>query len=111
MKIPTTDPTRYEIIMLDLATGEKILVAYTPRKSRDGLIAAMRDRRGAINAFTGPLDWWKADQAKAGVLIGDYKTKKIRWNVKFSGRTQREAVDSCTNLPSIITLAQKITTG
>jgi len=78
--------TRYEAV-LTLPDGRKWLVAYCGRKSRAGLLAAVRERGKAIlarlpaEAADGDLLW------KGGRFVFTGGT-----TIAWSGRTQRDAI-------------------
>jgi hypothetical protein len=87
--------TRYEV-RLTLPDGRTMLVCYTPRKSKAGLIDALQSRGKAILAHMpdlpedAPLTYDKAQ----GFGLGNGA------RVVFSGRTQRDAI-MCGALPYI----------
>lgn len=81
--------TRYEIAAKH-PDGRAVVVAYTPRKSRPGILAAMRRRGPELVAalavsddheltWTKGLDGWGANLGNG-------------WRVAFTGRTQLDAV-------------------
>ena len=74
--------TRYEMVATNATTGESVLVCYTPRNNRRGMLDAIRNRAEAIKTLA------NTDAATVGriqVVVGD-------WTIRFSGRTQREAI-------------------
>jgi hypothetical protein len=82
-------PTRYEIVAEK--NGERVLVGYTARHSRPGLLAMARQNgqklidhfgidENQLLVFVRKAAGWEAD-------IGDL-------HIRFSGRTQREAIGS-----------------
>lgn len=78
--------TAYEVTMAH-PDGRRLLVAYTPRKSRTGLWNAVVQndaRRGVIIALAGTAEAVFARKASDGLALGE-------WTIKFSGRTEREA--------------------
>lgn len=81
--------TRYEVA-LSLADGRKLLVCYTPRKNRSGLLSALQDRGKAILAHLPDLsdDAALTYAASTGFDLGDGH------RVHFTGRTQRDAICS-----------------
>ena len=82
--------TRYEVA-LSLSDGRKLLVCYTPRKSRAGLLSAIQQRGKAILAQMPDLsdDARMTYAAATGFDLGNGS------RVHFSGRTQRDAI--CNN--------------
>ena len=80
-------PTRYEIIAYHAATGRKLLVGYTPRLSRPGLIAAMRN---VGDSLIEKLPILEADEMAFGTQPRPHATIPGWW-IGFSGRTQRDA--------------------
>ena len=78
--------TRYEVV-LTLADGVKLLVGYTPRRTRAGLVAAVQFQSGAILArMPGLTDEASMTATRAAVDFGNGA------RAAFSGRTQREAI-------------------
>ena len=81
--------TRYEVVA-DVADGRSLLVAYTPRLGRPGLLAAMRGVGPDLIAVAGITDddlvTWGP---KAGRLASATFGSKV--SVRFSGRTQKDA--------------------
>ena len=86
-QISTLEPTRYEITASHPG-GSCFLVAYTPRLSRHGLLAAMRGRGDAIVArclSATPDDdtiTWSTKPRPNATMNG--------WTIGFTGRTQRD---------------------
>ena len=76
-------PTRYEITASK--NGHTALVGYTPRKSRDGLLAMVRKNGARFAAFTGDDNLLFGAHAADGGVSGG-------WVIQFTGRTQREAL-------------------
>jgi hypothetical protein len=80
--------TRYEVEVVRTADGARRLVCYTPRKSRRGLADAIGQRASSIKAFLG-----LGEQA-----MGDFRgtTEYLVFpnvgSIRFSGRTQRDAI-------------------
>ena len=78
--------TRYEIAATH-PDGRRLLIAYTPRVSRHGLLAAMRHNAGAVIAVLGIGDadtiTWGTQPRPHAITCG--------WRVEFTGRTQRDA--------------------
>jgi hypothetical protein len=81
--------TRYEVA-LSLDDGRKLLVCYTPRKNRAGLLSAIQNRGRAILAHMPDLsdDARMSYAAATGFNLGDGH------RVHFTGRTQRDAICS-----------------
>lgn len=74
--------TRYEVAATH-PDGRRLLVVYTPRKSRRGILAFNPNTARALVAVCGADSFTKG---KGGaILIGE-------WTVDFTGRTQREAL-------------------
>jgi hypothetical protein len=75
--------TRYEVVATNM--HRTILAGYTSRKSRSGLLATVRMHSEAWVELTGDnaLSWGR--RASDGAAIGE-------WVIRFSGRTQREAI-------------------
>jgi hypothetical protein len=92
-------PTRYELIA---ERGEtRILIAYCMRTGRHSILSACRQHGAALISFMGITDQDMITfpkPARLGAKIGD-------WRVHFSGRTQRESIQS--ELPWIGNLAQE----
>lgn len=78
-------PTMWEIT---LSKGDACyLLAYTGRKSRSGMIAAMRHRAEHVARITG-AESFTFDKPFTHISLDN------GWKVAFSGRTQREAQHS-----------------
>jgi hypothetical protein len=81
-------PTRYELIA---ERGEtRVLICYSMRTGRHSLLTAARKHGPALIAMMGLGDDAQIEflkPAASGARIGD-------WSIRFSGRTQREAVSS-----------------
>ena len=75
--------TRYEVV-LARQTGEKVLVGYTGRKSRKGLLNALRRHPDAVIELVGGEN--VATFTKEGLSFSS------GWTAKFSGRTERDAI-------------------
>lgn len=73
--------TRYELVLERGA--ERLRLCYTARKNRRGMIDAIFRLGAELGAFTGQKEVRFGHGATA--QLGD-------WAVRFSGRTQREAV-------------------
>ena len=79
--------TRYEV-RLTLPDGRAMLVCYTPRKSKAGLLDALQSRGKAILALMPemPEDSRLTYTKAQGFALGNGA------RVAFSGRTQRDAI-------------------
>lgn len=75
--------TRYELVLERGA--ERLRLCYTARKNRRGLIDAIFRLGAELGAFTGQKEVRFGQGATA--QLGD-------WAVRFSGRTQREAIQA-----------------
>lgn len=82
--------TRYELIATN-ADGRKVLVRYTSRVGRRGLYDALTQDAEQICQFFGTDSIHFGKRAADGATMGE-------WTIKFSGRTQREAI-LCGELP------------
>ena len=79
-------PTRYEIV-LTLADGRRMLVGYTPRKSRDGMLGAVqRVGRAILSHMPDLTDEHRMTWKRGGFDMGN--GARVAW----SGRTQRDAL-------------------
>lgn len=91
-------PTRYELIA---ERGEtRILIAYSMRTGRHALLTSTQKHGPALIAMMGLTDEARIvflKPAARGAQIGE-------WSIRFSGRTQREAIQS--ELPWIGDLAK-----
>jgi hypothetical protein len=79
-------PTKYEITLS--CGAQTYLVAYSGRKSKQGLISAIRGRGLDILAIT------KLDESAAFTFTSATSAQLGDWVVRFTGRTQRDAI--CT---------------
>jgi len=79
--------TRYEVA-LSCSDGRRMLVCYTPRKSRAGLLDAIQSRGRTILAHLPDLpdDARTTYAAATGFSLGDGA------RVHFTGRTQRDSI-------------------
>jgi hypothetical protein len=77
--------TRYEVVITNGA--DTLLVGYTGRKSRDGMIALIRLHGERLVAFSGSEEFTTGKRADDAITLGKYK-------IRFSGRTQREAISA-----------------
>jgi hypothetical protein len=80
--------TRYEITAVELANPENCyLIGYSPRRSKIGLLNAMRKFGDQIVEKTGLTDddemVWSGGLRSSVVVVG--------WKFAFTGRTQKEA--------------------
>lgn len=85
-------PTRYELIAERGDT--RILIAYSMRTGRHSLLTACQKHGPALIAFMGIEDTHLLvflKPAKLGAHIGPAANP---WSIRFSGRTQREAIGS-----------------
>lgn len=87
--------TKYELAATNNTTGEKVLVGYT-RKGRNGLFASITRHADAAVRFFGCEAITFAKRAADGATMGE-------WSIKFSGRTQRDAIIE-GELPFFLTL-------
>jgi len=86
-------PTRYEAV-LTTPEGQRLLVGYTPRKSKAGLLrAAQRVGPQIVAAMPGLTDEHRMTWAAGGFDLGNGA------RIAFSGRTQRDAIMAGTELP------------
>ena len=79
--------TRYELA-IQHPDGRRYLVAYTSRKSRDGMLTIVRSRAVSLLAACRLPDTSEirfADRAADGAMIGE-------WHVNYTDRTQRQAI-------------------
>ena len=83
----TRESTLYELALTSPDRTRKILVAYCNRTGRRGLYNAVAKdgRREAIVALTGTEEITFAKRSADGAKMNG-------WEIKFSGRTQREAI-------------------
>lgn len=79
--------TRYEVELVH-PDGRRVLLGYTARKSRPGLRALARPRVAAIWRWLGVPQGSETTWAKRGPEIRVWGGGAIR----FSGRTQRDAI-------------------
>jgi hypothetical protein len=81
--------TRYEVA-LTLADGQKMLVCYTPRKNKTGLLDAIQKRGKAILAQMPDI----SDDARMSYAAASGFSLGNNCRVHFTGRTQRDAICS-----------------
>lgn len=84
MNVSTRDATRYEITAMK--DGREYLVAYSPRKSRSGLLQAMQ---GVGNAIIEVCKVTDDHEIKFSCQPRVHATVN-GWIIGFTGRTQRE---------------------
>ena len=84
--IKSGNRTLYELVA-EHVDGRKLLVAYTTRKGFTDLYHALVRRLDAIDKVFGTKEFFRSNKS-AEVVFGEV------WRVHFSGRTQREAVQS-----------------
>jgi hypothetical protein len=80
----TGKQTLYELIAVH-ADGRRVLVQYTYHKGLKHLYHALQDHREHIKALCGTLAFTRLDTPQPEFAFGE-------WIVRFSGRTQRDAV-------------------
>jgi len=86
-------PTRYEVV-LTTPDGRRLLVGYTPRKSKPGVLrAAQRVGQQIIAAMPGLTDEHRMTWAAGGFNLGNGA------RIALSGRTQRDAIMAGDELP------------
>jgi len=84
--------TAYELALTNLDSGEKRRLCYAVRNNRSGLIAAIRRNGPELVVFCGSERFQLEGKGAAPVaLLG-------RWRIAFSGRTQREAISTGSEL-------------
>ena len=76
--------TAYEAVAVG-PNGERRLIAYCNPKSRDMLLKALRKRSAPFVALTGCAEVQASKRAADGFTAGP-------WAIRYSGRTQREAI-------------------
>lgn len=92
--------TCYEIAAI--CDERKLLIAYAGAHSRHGILKACRNRGEAIIAVLGLTDkdlLMPCAKASDGFMLGP-------WHVRFTGRTEREAIISGDELPYVGDLAK-----
>lgn len=79
------DPTLYEIAAIH-PDGRRVLVVYTARRSRSGLLKACREseQAQAIVALCQCETWSAWPKAEQGMKCGE-------WSIRFTGRTRKDA--------------------
>lgn len=76
--------TRYELVASH-PDGRKVLVGYTPRRGRSGLFDMLAKNGEAWVKFSGAENITFGKRVSDGAVSGE-------WSIKFSGRTQRDAI-------------------
>lgn len=78
--------TRYEVTATNAATGERILIGYTSRRGRAGILAMVRSNADKFLEYFECADavWNWNKRASDGATVNG-------WLINFSGRTQRDA--------------------
>lgn len=79
--------TRYEVA-LTMVDGRKMLVCYTPRKNKSGLLSAIQGRGKSILAKMPDL----SDEARMSYAAAGGFNLGNGCRVHFTGRTQRDAI-------------------
>lgn len=81
-------PTRYEITLRGPA-GQRFLLGYSARRTRQAVLSAVLARRAAVIAHTGQqdTDWKPGGLGRFGYLY----TADGAWQMGLSGRTQLQA--------------------
>jgi hypothetical protein len=94
--------TKYEIILTN--GPQTYLVSYTGRKSRQGLMDAIRARGLAILAITkiGADAIFTLNRATGAAELGS------NWTIRFTGRTQRDAICQRDEYRYVGTVADEI---
>jgi hypothetical protein len=88
-------PTRYEVTLTD--GSRSYVITFTARKSRPGLLTAMRAHGPAILRVTQLSHEARCHWLSTSALdLGENG-----WVVKFTGRTQRDAICTDSLLPSV----------
>jgi len=82
-------PTRYELVA-EGPDGRRVLIGYNMRQGRSALLAACRKHGQALIELMGLDDTATIAFLKPASLGATMGT----WRVRFSGRTQREAIGS-----------------
>lgn len=93
--IPTGKRTMYELVA-ECDDGRRILVQYTNRKGFKDLYHALQDQFEYIEQVFGTTDFTRLNTP-------DFRLSFGNWIVRFSGRTQRDAIR--TELPFIRDIA------
>ena len=88
-------PTKYELVATNGV--RRVLVCYAHRTGRRGLwdaICSSESRCKAVIALTGEENISFAKRAADGAVMGG-------WTIRFSGRTQRDAIMTNSELPYV----------
>lgn len=88
--------TRYELLAIH--RDYKVLLCYTSRRTRAGVVDAIRNRGAELVALTGSENFTFGKNATDGVRLGE-------WTIKFTGRTQRECIIQDDEYPFILDVA------
>jgi len=83
-QIWTGKQTLYELIA-EHPNGKRVLIQYTRRKGVKHMYHALQDQKDYIAQLFGTLNFARPETRDCQFVFGD-------WTVRFSGRTQREAV-------------------
>jgi len=81
--------TKYELVLTD--GTESFRIAYAARNNRSGLISAVRNRAEDIRLFVGVVEPTVTFGKRASDPV---KVDGTPWSIRWSGRTQREAITS-----------------
>ncbi len=82
--VQTRYPTLYELVATHTETGERVLIAYARRRTRQGLWHAITgERLESVVRLCGTKTIDFAKRAADGAVMGV-------WHLKFSGRTARD---------------------
>ena len=85
MRYPSSlEHTRYELAAQH--EDRRVLIGYTPRKGGAGMLAMLRARGPAVAALFG------TEIITFAKRVGDGATTATGWTIRFTGRTQREAI-------------------
>lgn len=92
--------TKYEVVLE--RNSQRYLVAYCAGKSKAIMVRAIRQRGAAILAIT------QLDESAAFTFTSNTSARLGDWIVKFSGRTQKDAICTRTELPYVGTVADEM---
>jgi hypothetical protein len=98
--------TKYEVILEDNQTGEKLLLIYVNRTSRSYLWNVLANRKDELIAL-GAVSVKRAGKAREGLTLENADGSKT-WTMKYSGRTRLEA--KASELPficDVVTVAEE----
>ena len=84
-------PTAYEIVATCEATGERYLLTYAIRWTWRVMRSVVSERRDELERATGvrPNDWQRGDKVTDPITGKDSQDRV--WQIRKSGRTQRES--------------------